>query len=514
MAKTMKKFRAAALNCDKHNKREKQLSHTRPELQPKDPKEWMWEAPDKKSVYLMRKQAEKEYHAVEVIAHGKHGDYITYKSLPKNSEPVKEAVVRVKRDTTVADVKRWTDLMEQKYGIRAVGIYLHMDEGHWATLKEGQTEDMYRRTDGKEWKRLNEFGEWEYWKSNYHAHVDFDWFDHKKGRCISLGKKVMSDMEDDLAQILGMERGTPKAISGVQGIDTWDYKDKMEKERLAEKYERGKEKIREQQNTITNLEGEIATRQKKLDDQNLDYRRTDIKVKGLSKMLENLTIRKNDLFAEIRQLEEDANNGRISVDELQQKAQQLHQQLEETEQKIKDKKEKLDKATEQLDMILDQKADARHKYDDLQRAINRDKPTLEGRVIRDFQALGWQIAVTDTKATLEKLDDYSRSLSQRPMAQYQFDQAAEMAFTGNILGEMAIRGSEIAAVAGALYLGLVDNAVEFSQTHGGGGSSPDDDWGRKPGEDDEAFRMRCFGMARLMMRPAGRSQQQSRGPKR
>ena len=139
-----------------------QKRKTIPELQPKDPKEWMWEAPDKKSVYLMRKQAEKEYHAVEVIAHGKHGDYITHKSLPKNSEPVKEAVVRVKRDTTVADVKRWTDLMEQKYGIRAVGIYLHMDEGHWATLKEGQTEDMYRRTDGKEWKRLNEFGEWEH----------------------------------------------------------------------------------------------------------------------------------------------------------------------------------------------------------------------------------------------------------------------------------------------------------------------------------------------------------------
>ena len=100
------------------------------------------------------------------------------------------------------------------------------------------------------------------------------------------------------------------------------------------------------------------------------------------------------------------------------------------------------------------------------------------------------------------------------MAQYQFDQVTEMAFTGNILGEMAIRGSEIAAVAGALYLGFVDNAIEFSQTHGGGGSSPDDDWGRKPGEDDEAFKMRCFGMARLMMRPAGRNQHQSKSFKR
>lgn len=514
MAKTMVKFRAAALNCDRHNKREKQLGHTRPELQPADKNKWMWEAPGKQSVYMMRKQAEKEYHAIPVVAHGKHGDYITHKSLPKNAVPVKEAVVKIKKETSIEQLRHLAAFWEKKYGIRAVGIYIHLDEGHWGTLKDGQTEDMYRRDDGKEWKRMNEFGEWEYWKPNYHAHIDFDWFDHKKGRCISLDKQDMRHIEDDSAFMLRMERGTPKTISGVQGIDTWDFKKQEESKRLAEKYARGKEKIQEQQNTITTLDGEITTKQQKLNEQDLDYRRTDIKVKGLSKMLENLTTRKNDLLAEIRQLEEDANNGRISVDELQQKTQQLHQQLEDTEQKIKDKKEKLDKATEQLEAILDQKAAAQHKYDDIQRAINRDKPTLEGRVIRDFQAMGWQIAVAESKATLDKLDDYSRTLSQRPMAQYQFDQVTEMAFLGNILGEMAIRGNEIAAVAGALYLGLVDNAIAFSQTHGGGGSSPDDDWGRKPGEDDDAFKMRCFGMARLMMRPAGRNQQQSQSRRR
>ncbi len=516
MAKTMKKFRAAALNCDKHNKREKQLSHTRPELQPKDPKEWMWEAPDKKSVYLMRKQAETEYHAVEVIAHGKHGDYVTHKSLPKNAEPVKEAVVRVKKDTTVEDVKRWANLMEQKYGIRAVGIYLHLDEGHWATLKEGQTEDMYRRTDGKEWKRLNEFGEWEYWKSNYHAHVDFDWFDHKKGRCISLGKKVMSDMEDDLAQILGMERGTPKAISNVHALDTWDYKEKMEKERLAEKYARGKEKIQEQQNTITTLDGEITTKQQKLNDQDLDYRRTDIKVKGLSKMLENLTIRKNDLFAEIRQLEEDANNGRISVNELQQKAQQLHQLLEETEQKIKDKKEKLDKATEQLEAILDQKADARHKYDDLQRAINREKHTLEEmtthRTIQETQARGWREFTSESRDMYSRLDDYRDNLSYSDRRL--FDKFKSDILDDSIIGDAVERSEEIIAIAGALYMGSIEQAMNFAQSRGGGGGGPEKGWGRKPGEDDESFRGRCFGMARLMMRPAGRNQQQSQSRRR
>lgn len=370
MEKTMKKFRAAALNCDLHNKREKQLSHTRPELQPKDPKEWMWEAPDKKSVYQMRKLAEKEYHAVEVIAHGKHGDYVTHKSLPKNAEPVKEAVVRVKKDTTVEDVKRWANLMEQKYGIRAVGIYLHLDEGHWATLKEGQTEDMYRRTDGKQWKRLNEFGEWEYWKSNYHAHVDFDWFDHKKGRCISLGKKVMSSMEDDLARILGMERGTPKAISGVQGIDTWDYKDKMEKERMVEKYARGKEKIQKQENAIISLDSEISTKQQKLNDQDIELRRTEIKVKGLSRMLENMTVRRNDIQEEIRQLEEDVREGRSNRDDIRQQIQQLNKEMEDIDKKMKDKTEKLNAATAEKDSMTKELAKLKSEIETIKGVTN------------------------------------------------------------------------------------------------------------------------------------------------
>ena len=311
------------------------------------------------------------------------------------------------------------------------------------------------------------------------------------------GSKKWKAMHDEVATInkkWGLERGEDINITGA-------------KHRTSEEYW---QYLRDKCNE---LEAETQDKQVSLDFLDKECRRTDIKVKGLSRMLENLTTRKNDIVEEIRQLEEDANNGRVSVDELQRKAQQLHAELEDTEKKIKNKQEKLDRAREQLEMILDQKAEAQHKYDDLQRAINRDKPTLEGRVIRDFQAMGWQIAVAESKATLDKLDDFARSLSQRPMAQYQFNQATEMAFVGNILGEMATRGNEIAAVAGALYLGLVDNAIVFSQTHGGGGSCPDD-WGRKPGEDDESFRGRCFGMARLMMRPPRRNQEQSQGRKR
>ena len=164
--------------------------------------------------------------------------------------------------------------------------------------------------------------------------------------------------------------------------------------------------------------------------------------------------------------------------------------------------------------MLDKKADAQHQYDDLRRAINRDLPTLEGRVIRDFQAMGWKMAAQESKNVLEKIAEHSLALSSLPMAKHQFDEAVGMTFYGNIIGEMAIRGEEITLVAGALYLGLIDQAMEFAQSHGGGGNTPDSGWGRRPDEDDEAFRARCFLMARMMMRRPGRNQQQSNGLKR
>lgn len=242
--KTSKHIRAAAVNADRHNRREKHLDHPRPELQPEDKAKWIWEAEDKKSVYQMQKQAEREYAAKEVIVKGKYGEYKTHKRMPRSAVPVKEAVVVIKEDTTIEQVKAWADWCHQSYDIRPVGIYLHLDEGHWAELDEeqGQCEEMYERHDGKEWKRMNPRGNYEYWKPNYHAHVLFDWFDHDKARCINLDRKVMREMEDELAKTLCMERGTP---SNRKYLDANTYKMVMESQRtameLANSVKKGKE---------------------------------------------------------------------------------------------------------------------------------------------------------------------------------------------------------------------------------------------------------------------------------
>ena len=303
-------------------------------------------------------------------------------------------------------------------------------------------------------------------------------------------KDVFKQLHDEVAEVnkkWNLERGTDINTTGAKhrtSEEYWQYlKDKCEQ-----------------------LESETQDKQESLDFLDKEYRRTDIKVKGLSKMLENLTTRKNDIVEEIQQLEEDANKGRISVDELQQKAQQLHQQLEETEQKIKDKKEKLEKATEQLDMILDQKAEAQHKYDDIQRSINREKNILDNmtnqRVIEETQAKGWREFTSESRDMYSHLDDYRDNLpySDRRL----FDKFKSDILDDSIIEDAAKRSEEIIAIAGALYLGSIEQAMNFAQSRGGGGGGPGKGWGRKPEEDDESFRGRCFGMARLMMRPPGR----------
>ena len=50
-----------------------------------------------------------------------------------------------------------------------------------------------------------------------------------------------------------------------------------------------------------------------------------------------------------------------------------------------------------------------------------------------------------------------------------------------------------------LFVGQVDAATTFAQNCGGGGSAPDQDWGRDKNEDDILWARRCFRKAREMV---------------
>lgn len=318
-------------------------------------------------------------------------------------------------------------------------------------------------------------------KISYH-----DVFGHDKEEA----RKTFLSLHNEVAEInkqYGLERGTDINTTGARHRTSEEYWQWL-KDRCGE------------------MENNLQGKKEELDFLNKEYRRTDIKVKGLSKMLENMTVRRNDIQEEIGQLEEDVKKGRSNSDEIRQQIQQLNKELENVEKKMKDKKEKLDQASQQLEMILDQKADAQHKYDDLQRAINREQQTLNEmsgtRIIEESQAQGWREFATEAQQRFGNLDNYRQSLSYEDRKH--FDEIYDNLIGGSILEDAAERGAEIIAVTAALYMGSIEQAMSFAQSRGGGGSSPGTGWGRKPDEDDEAFRGRCFLMARMMMRPPGR----------
>ena len=318
-------------------------------------------------------------------------------------------------------------------------------------------------------------------KISYH-----DVFGHDKEEA----RKTFLSLHNEVAEInkqYGLERGTDINTTGARHRTSEEYWQWL-KDRCSE------------------MENSIQGKKEELDFLDKEYRRTDIKVKGLSKMLENMQVSRNDIQEEIRQLEEDVKEGRSNSEDIRQQIQQLNKELENVDKKIKDKKEKLDQASQQLEMILDQKADAQHKYDDLQRAINREQQTLNEmsgtRIIEESQAQGWREFATEAQQRFGNMDNYRQSLSYEERKH--FDKIYDDLIGGSILEDAAERGAEIIAVTAALYMGSIEQAMSFAQSRGGGGSSPGTGWGRKPDEDDEAFRGRCFLMARMMMRPPGR----------
>ena len=131
------------------------------------------------------------------------------------SSPLREGVAIVEENTTMDDLKRFTDAVQERWGMRAIQIHIHRDEGHY--------EDSEEKTG---------------WKPNYHAHIVWDWINPSTGKSYKLSKADMSEMQDLLAEILKMQRGQKKSETGIEHLDRNDFiKKKQEAKNQALKEE-------------------------------------------------------------------------------------------------------------------------------------------------------------------------------------------------------------------------------------------------------------------------------------
>jgi len=161
-----------------HNERKKALDYVRPELTQKNEK---WKSRDFPGIDEQQRIIRLDY----ATAHGKH--------LHAKATPIREAVVVITEDTTMQQLLAACAKCKEKFGIEAMQIYTHKDEGH--TAEDGR------------------------WKPNLHAHIVFNWYDFQTHTTCKLSRQDMADMQTIFADSLAMERGVSsdrKHLTAIQ----------------------------------------------------------------------------------------------------------------------------------------------------------------------------------------------------------------------------------------------------------------------------------------------------------
>ena len=303
---------------ERHNKREKALSYVRPELSKFN--EWY----NSLDVHL------KAYDArLRKLIKEK-----TDRACQAKSHPLHEAVVVIRPDTGMADIKRLADAMSKRWGFHFVQLAVHKDEGSW---KDGV------------------------WKTNYHAHMVFDKIDHTTGKTIKTTAKDTAEMQDMCAVILGMARGKK---SDKKHLSALDFKIKAQEEQsktLAAKndflLEAGKKRLdeiaelkQEQEKTAKEVEKMRSTLS--FERGRVDYRQKQLE--GLKREISSLQGLKDSLN-----------------DDIDEKISQLNEKQSEVEKAIKAKQE----AEQSKDTIA---AEAQ-SYADVVQSARSDIHELESR---------------------------------------------------------------------------------------------------------------------------------------
>lgn len=130
------------------------------------------------------------------------------------------AVVNLKPSSTMQDLEKLATHLQEKYGFQCYQIAIHRDEGH-----------------------INEQGEK---VLNHHAHLEFITLDKETGKNTfrSISKKDLRQIQGEVAEILQMQRGVDKRLSGAKRIEPRAYakmKEREKKELQSIKYKHTKE---------------------------------------------------------------------------------------------------------------------------------------------------------------------------------------------------------------------------------------------------------------------------------
>lgn len=279
----------------------------------------------------------------------------------------------------------------------------------------------------------------------------------------------MKTLHSDFAEVnkrWGMERGTSVAESGARHRTTEEYRRQLSEQ-------------------CTTIEQSVAAHQRTLAALQSDIRLAERRVKGLTSMVNNLLREKADKEAALAALHRQILDGHADPDALKSQVQQLENDLAAIQSRLDDKQAKLAEADRQLDTLREEMAVTRQRTDELRQEAQRYSDTIR------FGA--------DTLLRNALLENIVKEFTDRLALIPEKDREA---FDDSLLQSLAERGAEVMHCATLLFLGFIDDATTFAESHGGGGTTSNLPWGRDDDDDERAWARRCLSRAARLLRPS------------
>lgn len=279
-------------------------------------------------------------------------------------------------------------------------------------------------------------------------------------------KQLHSDFFSEVNTKWGMSRGTSISETGARHRSTEEYRRMLSEE-------------------CTSIEENIKRHQQVLGELQTDICLAERRVKGLTTMVANLEVQKAEKESLLSAAELDLKENKGNAAELASQIKMLEKELQGISRQLADKQEKLQTADRQL-ISLKENMDA----------IAERTETLKEEAYHYSQDVHSKVDTLLKDILLEDMVSEYRSAS------VQMGESERQLLDGSLMQSIAERGTEVMHCATMLFLGMVDDATTFAESHGGGGGGSDLRWGRDEDEDNRAWALRCMRMASRMMRPA------------
>lgn len=279
-------------------------------------------------------------------------------------------------------------------------------------------------------------------------------------------KQLHSDFFSEVNTKWGMSRGTSISETGARHRSTEEYRRMLSEE-------------------CTSIEENIKRHQQVLGELQTDIRLAERRVKGLTTMVANLEVQKAEKESLLSAAELNLKENKGNAAELAARIKMLEKELQGISRQLADKQEKLQTADRQL-ISLKENMDA----------IAERTETLKEEAYHYSQDVHSKVDTLLKDVLLENMVSEYRSAS------VQMGESERQLLDGSLMQSIAERGTEVMHCATMLFLGMVDDATTFAESHGGGDGGSDLKWGRDEDEDNRAWALRCMRMASRMMRPA------------